>query len=70
MMHYQKVLQTYISQTKELTIELQALIVGGSNITATYDDEGTLTLAGSLAYTDGDANHERYQSQIQVETVH
>ena len=33
-----------------------ALIVGGSNITATYDDAaGTLTLAGSAAYTDGDA---------------
>ena len=29
-----------------------SLIVGGSNITATYDDEGTLTLAGSIAYTD------------------
>ena len=33
-----------------------SLIVGGSNITATYDDAaGTLTLAGSAAYTDGDA---------------
>jgi len=33
-----------------------ALIVGGSNITATYDDAaGTLTLAGSAAYTDGNA---------------
>ena len=33
-----------------------ALIVGGSNITSTYDDAaGTLTLAGSAAYTDGDA---------------
>ena len=33
-----------------------SLIVGGSNITATYDDTaGTLTLAGSAAYTDGDA---------------
>ena len=33
-----------------------SLIVGGSNITATYDDAaGTLTLAGSSAYTDGDA---------------
>ena len=34
---------------------VNALIVGGSNITATYDDAaGTLTLAGSAAY--GDAN--------------
>jgi hypothetical protein len=33
-----------------------ALIVGGSNITATYDDAaGTLTLAGSAAYGDSDA---------------
>ncbi len=33
-----------------------ALIVGGSNITATYDDAaGTLTLAGSAAYADADA---------------
>ena len=33
-----------------------ALIVGGSNITATYDDSaGTLTLAGSAAYGDSDA---------------
>ena len=33
-----------------------ALIVGGSNITATYDDSaGTLTLAGSAAYADADA---------------
>ena len=33
-----------------------ALIVGGSNITATYDDAaGTLTLAGSAAYGDADA---------------
>ena len=33
-----------------------ALIVGGSNITATYDDAaGTLTLAGSAAYTDANA---------------
>ena len=32
------------------------LIVGGSNITATYDDAaGTLTLAGSAAYTDANA---------------
>lgn len=32
------------------------LIVGGSNITATYDDSaGTLTLAGSAAYGDSDA---------------
>jgi len=32
------------------------LIVGGSNITATYDDAaGTLTLAGSAAYADSDA---------------
>ena len=32
------------------------LIVGGSNITATYDDAaGTLTLAGSAAYGDSDA---------------
>ena len=33
-----------------------ALIVGGSNITATYDDAaGTLTLAGSAAYADANA---------------
>ena len=33
-----------------------ALIVGGSNITSTYDDAaGTLTLAGSAAYGDADA---------------
>jgi hypothetical protein len=33
-----------------------SLIVGGSNITATYDDAaGTLTLAGSAAYGDSDA---------------
>ena len=33
-----------------------ALIVGGSNITATYDDAaGTLTLAGSAAYSNADA---------------
>ena len=33
-----------------------SLIVGGSNITATYDDAaGTLTLAGSAAYADADA---------------
>ena len=33
-----------------------SLIVGGSNITATYDDAaGTLTLAGSAAYGDADA---------------
>ena len=33
-----------------------SLIVGGSNITATYDDAaGTLTLAGSAAYSDADA---------------
>ena len=33
-----------------------SLIVGGSNITATYDDAaGTLTLAGSAAYADSDA---------------
>ena len=33
-----------------------SLIVGGSNITATYDDSaGTLTLAGSAAYADADA---------------
>ena len=32
------------------------LIVGGSNITSTYDDAaGTLTLAGSAAYADSDA---------------
>ena len=33
-----------------------SLIVGGSNITATYDDAaGTLTLAGSAAYSNADA---------------
>jgi hypothetical protein len=35
---------------------VNALIVGGSNITSTYDDAaGTLTLAGSAAYADSDA---------------
>ena len=43
--------------TNERVVDrVAALIVGGSNITATYDDAaGTLTLAGSAAYADADA---------------